>query len=202
MHTNNNHLFILFFLLLITPLLSSGQAQKLVFDLLYKDKKLGELTAQHYQKGDTLFYISNTSIKTRIITPLNVEYTYLVKKDLNKQLLFAEVTIVVNGKTRTHSFTRKKENAYIFTESNKSHKINRAINYSSVQLLFEEPTGVKEIYSEEQGKFLTLRQESRHKYIKSAKNDSEYYYVNGNLNQAVLDIGIISFEVLKATVSK
>ncbi len=202
MHPIKNHLFILVFLLLITPLLSSGQAQKLVFELVYKDKNLGKLTARHYKKGDTLFYISNTSIKTRIITPLNVEYTYLVKKDLNKQLLFAEVTIVVNGKTRTHSFTRKKENAYIFTESNKSHKINRPINYSSVQLLFEEPAGVKEIYSEEQGKFLTLQQESRHKYIKSSKKDSEYHYVNGNLHKAVLDIGIISFEVLKATVSK
>ena len=202
MHPNKNHLLILVFLFLIFPILSSGQAQKLVFELVYKDKNLGKLTARHYKKGDTLFYISNTSIKTRIITPLNVEYTYLVKKDLNKQLLFAEVTIVVNGKTRTHSFTRKKENTYIFTDSNKSHKINRAINYSSVQLLFEEPAGVKEIYSEEQGKFLTLRQESRHKYIKSSKNDSEYHYVNGNLHKAVLDIGIISFEVLKATVSK
>lgn len=202
MHPIKNHLLILVFLFLIFPILSSGQAQKLVFELVYKDKNLGKLTARHYKKGDTLFYISNTSIKTRIITPLNVEYTYLVKKDLNKQLLFAEVTIVVNGKTRTHSFTRKKENAYIFTESNKSHKINRPINYSSVQLLFEEPAGVKEIYSEEQGKFLTLQQESRHKYIKSSKKDSEYHYVNGNLHKAVLDIGIISFEVLKATVSK
>ena len=68
-----------------------------------------------------------------------------------------------------------------------------------MQLLFEEPIGIKKVYAEEHGEFHSIKKIGQHSYLKTAPNGhkSTYYYKNGILQKSDIDSGVIKFSIVQ-----
>ncbi|MBB4120065.1 hypothetical protein GGR32_002377 [Mesonia hippocampi] len=189
---------------LITTFYSTAQQETLMFDILHKDRKIGELHATKNIDDSLTTYTSNTEISTKIITSINVLYSYHVVYKNNK-LKEAKTLIKVNDKIRTQAHTIYRDGAYYFSEKeNNSQRLDtKKISYSTVKLMFEEPKNVTSLFAEEHGNFHKLDYVTQHTYKKTipgeSRKENTYTYKKGTLVKGILDVGIISFELQKAT---
>ena len=103
---------------------------------------------------------------------------------------------MLNGHVRTKTSTTKTNSSYNFIkDDDNAVKVNGPINYSTVQLLFEEPKGISKVYGEEQGNFHKLEKTGEHTYLKTTPegHKNTYYYKDSNLQKAEVHAGVISF---------
>ena len=189
---------LLVFFIAVTNL--RAQETDLLFDVVHKEKTIGTLTAKKKLVGKNFHYFNHTAIRTRILfANIEVDYQYTVVYAAN-QLLKAAAKIRLNGNTRTNTFTEKNAQDYIFyDDGQQERRIGENIGYSTVNLLFEEPENIEQVYAEEHGEFHQLKKISAHTYEKTNSKGkvNTYYYKNGSLEKAVIDIGLINFEILK-----
>lgn len=186
--------FFIFFLFISTY---GQKQQQLVFDVIHRDKKVGEFIARKVTNGETTEYISKTEINTRILTRIEVKYNFKVLYK-NHELQNAYTEVLVNGKRRTNSKTQKHQNNYYFYDCGKKEQsITSPISFSSILLIFQEPKSIAKVYSEEHGEFHELKQKSAHCYLKTNPKGriNTYSYKNGHLQIAKLDGGLIDFEL-------
>ncbi len=192
----------LFHFIISVFLITSLQAQEtdLLFNIIHKNNTIGTLTAKKKPVGENVHYYNHTAISTRILfANIEVDYQYTVVYNQD-QLIKAAAKIRLNGNTRTNTFTEKNVQDYIFYENGKQQRsITENIAYSTVNLLFEEPLHIDKVYAEEHGEFHELKKIRRHTYekINSKGKVNTYFYKNGILEKAVIDIGLINFEIIK-----
>ncbi|MGO3707917.1 MAG: DUF6134 family protein [Mesonia hippocampi] len=197
-------LCLVLFIFLAHVFTSTAQQKTLLFDILHKDKKIGKLHATKNVNDSLITYTSNTEISTKIITSINVLYSYLVVYKDHK-LQEAKTLIKVNDKIRTQTHTLYRDGVYYFSEKeNNSQRLDaKKITYSTVKLMFEEPKNITSLFAEEHGNFHKLAPTALHAYKKTipgeSRKENTYIYKNGTLAKGILDVGIISFELQKAT---
>ena len=182
-------------LVCISITLNAQQQENLTFEIIHNNKPIGELKAVKEIKDGKTTYTDNTSIVAHIFTKIEVNYKYKCVFSNNK-LLQADVVIKLNGHVRTKTSTTKTNSSYNFIkDDDKAVKVNEPINYSTVQLLFEEPAGISKVYGEEQGNFHKLKKTGEHTYLKTTLegHKNTYYYKDGNLQKAEVHAGVISF---------
>ena len=81
--------------------------------------------------------------------------------------------VYFNGRERTNTKTLKSNSGYKFYDSGELEKnIKQSVSYCAVQLIFEEPSGIDKVYSEETGAFHSLTKIASHSYSK--ENEKEY----------------------------
>lgn len=179
-------------------LLSSQKTSSTVlsFDILHKNKVVGNLVATKTINEDVVNYHSFTQIETKILTTIDIKYNYNVffKKE---QLYKSDVNILLNGKAFAETNTLYANGEYQVTKNKKQSKFKGLITYSTVLLYFKEPVKVKECYSEQDGSINDLVSLGNHKYKKvNAKgNENMYTYKNGVLYEATIDGGLINFVI-------
>lgn len=167
------------------------------YDVFYKEKIIGILTATKKQQGGIAYYENTTSIDTRIIAKIQVDYNYEVKYK-GSDMLEANALITLNGKQRTNAVTQKKDDGYVFVKNDdKPETLNEAIGYSTVKLIFEEPVNIRQVYAEEHGEFHTIGKTAGHTYEKKTPDGkvNMYMYSNGILQSAQIDGGVINFSI-------
>ncbi|WP_417888013.1 DUF6134 family protein [Zunongwangia sp.] len=174
-----------------------SQQKQLVFDVIHRDKKIGEFVASRVKNNKIITYTSKTAIEARLLAKINVNYNFevLYEDDLMQK---AYTEVIVNGKRRTDSKTIKRKNSYLFFDcGDHESTINYPISFSSILLIFEEPISVSKIYSEENGNFQKITRVKSHCYTKENKKGrvNTYFYRNGLLQKAFIDSGLIDFEL-------
>lgn len=188
----------LIFLLIFFKLsYSFAQITNLKYKVIYKDKEVGTLDAIKRTNDSITFYQNKTEIDTRIITKIRLEYDYEITFE-NGLLNKAIVQIELNGKSRKNSKTILEKNKYHYYEDEDlSHLISENINYTAAMLMLEEPIGIKNVYSEENGTFHSLKKIKKHIYEKKGEKNriNTYIYENAVLKKAIIDAGIIEFQV-------
>lgn len=192
-------------ILLLIPILilfafssSTIQEKRQVFDIIHKGKSIGTLYAKREQVGSKTIYSNRTEIDTRIIAKIEVDYNYKVVYE-NNALSHAYVLILFNGKEKTNTYTHKNNQSYIFYEDDEEeNRIHESISYGTVNLMFEEPENVKKVYAEEHGCFHPIKKIASHEYEKTSHKgkNSVYKYKNGELLEAEVDAGLISFKIV------
>lgn len=188
--------FISFFI----PSLNSINAseENMHFDVVYNSKIIGNLTATRSTKNSKTYYQSATNIQTRIITTVHVFYTYDVIFN-NGSLEKSSVQITVNDKPHTETLTQWVKTKYQIVETNRSKKIlEDSIPYSSIMLYFKEPVNISKCYSEQNGNFNDIISKGNHAYkkVNSKGNENVYYYQKGALKRALIDGGLVKFEII------
>ena len=190
--------FFIFFTFLIIQFTAVSQNKSFNYAVIHKENKIGQLEAIKKKNAEIIEYSTATNIETRILAKIEVNYNFQVFFK-GHQLTKAEAEIFVNGKNRTSTKTiRTNEKFYKFYDSGKLEKsIKSPISYTCIQLMFEEPIGIKKAYSEETGEFQSIRKIGNHSYAKENEKGREslYYYKNGILQTAKIDAGIIEFEL-------
>ncbi|WP_055436893.1 DUF6134 family protein [Lacinutrix algicola] len=177
---------------------SKTSVETLYFDIIHKDKVIGSLKATKTIKDSTTFYKSSTTIETRIIKEIRVNYKYDVTFK-NNLLETSNVDITVNEKPHAKTDTKKKGTDYkIVKNENEVEIVKDAISFATVQLYFKEPKNVDSCYSEQDGSFNTIKALGNHSYKKTNSKGREniYYYKKGALKNATIDGGLITFEIV------
>ncbi|WP_394357293.1 DUF6134 family protein [Dokdonia donghaensis] len=108
----------------------------------------------------------------------------------------------VNDKPRAQTYTRKQDSLFIISRDYKRPQFYKEpINYTTIQLYFEEPIGLTSCYSEQDGSINKLVALGNHSYKKvNAKGlENLYFYKDGRLIKASIDGGVIQFELVATT---
>ncbi|MDO6603693.1 DUF6134 family protein [Arenibacter palladensis] len=168
------------------------------FDIVLKDKIVGVLKVSQNTKDSITYYQSSTVIKTRLIKDIELDYNYDVS--FNDMLLKkTNVQITVNNKPHSETITLWKDGYYQITEnSNEENTIIEPIAYTTILLYFQEPVDIDRCYSEQDGSINHIVPLGNHTYkkINSQGKENTYYYNNGILKKAVIDGGIVNFEMV------
>ncbi|ADV50486.1 hypothetical protein Celal_3215 [Cellulophaga algicola DSM 14237] len=179
--------------------LESPPDKTLWFDIIYKEKTIGSLIATKSTKDAKINYHTSSTIKFRIIKEIAVNYKYDVSFNA-KVLKKAAVNISINEKSHAKTLTHWHGNEYQITKNDKPEvAIKNTITYATVLLYFVEPLDITDCYSEQDGSFNTIISLGNHGYKKINANgkENEYYYKNGVLEKAVIDGGLIAFEMVR-----
>lgn len=170
----------------------------LYFDIVHKNNVVGSLKATKTIDGPMVYYQSLTSIETRIIKEIEVDYMYDVTFE-NEILEMATVNISLNDRTHAKTRTERKEAHYQIVKNGETETaLKDTIGYATILLYFEEPVNISRCYSEQAGKFNTIVSLGDHSYkkINSTGKENRYYYKEGVLEKAVIDGGLVQFEII------
>ncbi|QRM89368.1 hypothetical protein FG167_09000 [Lacinutrix sp. WUR7] len=170
----------------------------LKFDIVLKEKIVGQLQASKTFKDSKIHYQSATNISTRFITDLSVNYKYNVVFN-NHNLKKADVYITINNKPHAETSTEWQGDHYLIKQNDdKARFYDETINYSTILMYFEEPKDVVSCFSEEDGSINTIIPLGDHTYKKVNAKGKEniYYYKKGKLIRAEIDGGLISFQMI------
>ncbi|MDF4202977.1 hypothetical protein PXD56_08430 [Maribacter sp. SA7] len=199
---SSTHLIITFCSLLFLNLngdkINSQPYNTLSFNIIHKDKIVGNLHATKTIKSSRVNYQSITTINTRIIKEIEVNYEYDVTYE-NSLLKTANVLIEVNNKPHANITTSWKESYYQITKNNKKEKVVESdITYATILLYFKEPLDIQKCYSEQDGSFNTIVALGNHIYKKINAKDQEniYHYKDGFLKKAEINGGLVNFEIV------
>lgn len=172
--------------------------RSLNFDVVHKGNVIGSLNATKTLKDAMIYYESSTTIETRIIKEIRVNYKYNVAFE-NNMLESSNVDITINEKPHAKTHTLWNDTDYQVVKNDEDEKIlTDSINYATVQLYFKEPKHIKKCYSEQDGSFNTITALGNHSYKKTNSEGREniYFYKKGILQKATIDGGLIKFEII------
>tara|TARA_R110000868_G_scaffold65870_2_gene196773 strand:+ start:2888 stop:3505 length:618 start_codon:yes stop_codon:yes gene_type:complete len=170
----------------------------LTFDIINKNEVIGNLKATKTSTDTKTHYQSVTTISTKILKEIKVNYKYDVTYERNK-LKKANVYIDVNDKPYADILTNWEAKHYQITKNDKKEKVvEDEINYATILLYFNEPIDIERCYSEQDGSFNTIVPLGNHTYKKiNAKNhENIYYYKNGFLQKAEINGGLVKFGII------
>ena len=168
------------------------------FDIIHKDNVVGSLKASKTIKDSKVHYQSVTTINTRVIKEIDVNYLYNVTYE-NDKLKRANVLIDVNDKPYADILTTWENSYYQITKNGKKELVvEDNIDYATILLYFQEPKNVNSCYSEQDGSFNQILALGNHAYkkINANNNENTYYYQNGILESAEIDGGLIKFKLV------
>lgn len=170
----------------------------MTFDIINKNEVIGNLKATKTSTDTKTHYQSVTTISTKILKEIKVNYKYDVTYERNK-LKKANVYIDVNDKPYADILTNWEAKHYQITKNDKKEKVvEDEINYATILLYFNEPIDIERCYSEQDGSFNTIVPLGNHTYKKiNAKNhENIYYYKNGFLQKAEINGGLVKFGII------
>lgn len=190
--------FILFHMLSYQEQGLDASNTHLKFDIVLKEKVVGQLQATKSFKDAKAHYQSSTNITTRFIKDITVNYKYNVIFNANT-LEKADVHITVNNRPHAETKTEWLNDHYrIQHNDDKAISYNKTINYSTILMYFIEPENISFCFSEEDGSINTIIPLGNHTYkkINAKGKENIYYYKNGKLIKAEIDGGLISFQMI------
>ncbi|WP_111707694.1 DUF6134 family protein [Lutibacter citreus] len=177
---------------------SNTSEENIYFDVVHNTKVIGSLKATKIIKNSQTIYKSSTTIKTRIIKDICVNYKYnVIFKDAFLET--SNVHITINDKSHTKTLTEWKDAKYQIIKNEKKRKTFKdSISYSTVQLYFNEPINIKSCYSEQDGSFNTIVAMGNYTYkkVNSKGKENMYFYKKGILKKAIIDGGAIKFKII------
>ena len=156
-----------------------------IFTLLRNDKPIGEITARHFNDGADQKFEVSTKVDVRVLIRIRYRVNYTSEFDSDDVLVSSAYKQSLNGKQQKNIQLSKKGRKYHVMNKGKSAKLGENdINFNALKLYFREPIGVSKIYSENQGKNVSVRRVGQGHYVLIQANgrESHYRYVDGQLN--------------------
>jgi hypothetical protein len=192
------YLFFFSFVICQLAFVSSPPEKKLSFDMIWRGKSVGTLYATQKTTDSKIYYHSSTNIQIKFIKTFDINYEYDVLFD-NSILQSANVDINYNGNQHAQTQTKRKNNEYqVIKDEKLETTFTETVRYSTISMYFEEPVNIGRCYSEQEGDFNTIVHLGNHKYKKTntSGRESFFFYKNGRLEKAIIDGGIVSFEMI------
>ncbi|RYG05440.1 MAG: hypothetical protein EOO02_03820 [Chitinophagaceae bacterium] len=158
-----------------------AQNNTVMYDVIYKDEKIGSTRINTITGGDSLHCSIVTNISTRFIFSIKVksveESTYHSGK-----LVHSITNRNVNGNEKVNRTTVAGINNYsVHREGTKSIFKSDKINFNVMMLYLTEPVGITKIYSDNHQQFLRIANTGPHTYRLNMPdgNHNLYHYTNG-----------------------
>lgn len=149
------------------------------YDIIKSNKVIGYMICSKTEKNETVEYINESNAKFSILIDVSV-YSKLQSSFSEGVLRNGKLLRQVNGKTKADKQIDWDNNHYLIKNDGKSATLKSEINFSTACLMYVEPTGIKNIFSENFGQYVTINEIVPHKYVlKLPDGDNIYTYQNG-----------------------
>lgn len=158
----------------------TSSAQKLTYKVKVDGKESGTLIANKSGKKNNYTYTIQSNIKTTML--FSVELKYDLKSIVeNGKLKSSRLVQLINGVKQTDNTTTQKGSGYVFKDKSGEEKtINNNITIIVPELYFSEPKNQKAIWSDNHGKFLSMKKEGNAYLLDTGDGqNSTYTYVKG-----------------------
>ena len=173
-------------------------AQEVNYDLLSKNKVIGSLTARKTKTNKGYEY----KVKSKVNYLYIYSYSYQLESEFeNGHLIRNTLKTYLNGKESSSGSIRKVDDHYEISNDGEKTIFNGEITYSEAMIYFEEPINKTKLFSEFLGKDKLIKKIKSGNYkLTNPKNGyvSNYIYKNQLLQIAVIDLGLLSFKIVKS----
>ncbi len=166
----------IFFLAVFTLLSSSLFAQKLTFEV-YKGKEvIGSLEAWKHSEG-----ANSTFALQQQVSPFSAQSFSLTANYENGKLVSAISRNLFEDEVQTSTSVKwDGETYHVLQDATYTALDSGPAPISTASLYFHEPSGKKRVFSETDGKFLSLKQFSDHTYGYQLPNGDKHYFTYEN----------------------
>jgi hypothetical protein len=178
----------------------TSSAQKLTYKVKVDGKDSGTLIANKSGKKNNYTYTIQSNIKTTML--FSVELKYDLKSIVeNGKLKSSRLVQLINGVKQTDNTTTQKGRGYIFKDKSGEEKtINNNITIIVPELYFSEPKNQKAIWSDNHGKFLSMKKDGDSYLLDTGDSqNSTYTYEKGICKkvESTQAFSNITFELVK-----
>ena len=178
----------------------TSSAQKLTYKVKVDGKESGTLIANKSGKKNNYTYTIQSNIKTTML--FSVELKYDLKSIVeNGKLKSSRLVQLINGVKQTDNTTTQKGSGYVFKDKSGEEKtISSNITIIVPELYFSEPKNQKAIWSDNHGKFLSIKKEGDSYILDTGDGqNSTYNYLKGICKkvESTQAFSNITFELVK-----
>ena len=178
---------------------------KTLFQNNLYEKAIQEASRKYKIKNYRIEKLKPSGIKTLLkfacllCTMAKLQRRNIFEKNI---LLLSNVIETANGKTQTNSETKRNSTGYgVTTKKETKTIIHKGITNNLSKIYFEEPLGIKLIWSDSFGEMLTLKPAGEHRYELILPNgkSSFYSYIKGicTLVETEIVFGKLTFTLTK-----
>lgn len=168
------------------------------FSVMQYNEKVGEIQGMKSTFDEKIIYTCLTKATPRKIIKIKIASEYEVQMEAGK-MKASDANVTVRGAIYAQNHIEYCEADCIEKKDEKTHYIQKSITYTTTMLYFEEPININRVYSELDGSFHTLKNKGNHVYEKITPDGEKslFYYQNGSLLKAKLDMGVFEFKIVK-----
>lgn len=166
------------------------------YNLLIRDKVVGELVAVREVKNGQEVYRNITDVEANLLKKFNIKFD-LTSVFTEGELHRCHSKTVVNGSLHKETLITRKGNAYHVNINGDKSRVDHRITYASSMLILREPKGLNLCFSEQDGEFHPLEYKGNGYYKKQNPSGgiNDYSYRDGKLAYAKVSTGWFSFEI-------
>ncbi len=169
-------------LITFLPIISLAQSEQLDYNIMFNGTTIGWLKLEKNEVGNKSNLQLTSEIKTNILFPIKV-FSKETSTYENGKLIYSSQFRKTNGKTKIDKEIKLHENQYEIIENNKKTKLSYpVIDTNLLSLFFQEPKCTKEVYCDNQQRFI--------KPIKMDDGGYKMKFPNGNCNSYYYKEGI------------
>lgn len=158
---------------------TSDYSHQAYYDIIKNDKVIGYMLCSKTEKNEMTEYTNESSAKFSMLIEISV-YSKLQSSFSEGILRYGKLVRQVNGKTRSNKQIAWEKDQYLIRNDGRSASFKSVINFSTACLMYVEPTGINNIFSENFGQYIAVNEITSHKYaLKLPDGDNIYTYQNG-----------------------
>lgn len=168
---------------------SNSRAQKpierdtLIYDLFVDEEVIGSMEViQTINADSSINYSSKSNVDYKLLFSFNIKFLYQSELDQKGNYLSSRFTYFLNGSIKESNWVRKVNSEYYVYENNEVIKIiKNEINFTAIELYFNEPLNEKKLFSERFIEMFEIEKASDHSYDIEfpGGNLHRYFYKNG-----------------------
>jgi len=170
-------------LIVFSSLLKTGDGvdahvSKAYYDIIKNEKVIGYMLCSKLANNETVEYINESSAHFSILIDISV-YSKLHSSFNNGILRDGKLLRVVNGKTKAEKSIAWNNDKYLINSDGKSSTLQSKINFTTACLMYVEPQGIQNIFSENFGSYINIKAIAAHKYefkLPDGSNNTYTYY--------------------------
>ncbi len=159
---------------------NNRESGRLHYEVVRNGDVIGDLYATKTPTGAGIDYSTESTVKVKMLMTFSL-YSKVTGLFRNGVLVNGSALRTVNGKARVKTTILWNTNKYVIHEDDEREEIMQDITYTTARLYHDEPTGIKNIFSENFRKFIPLKEIRPHYYeLKLPDGNSNFYsYANG-----------------------
>lgn len=149
------------------------------YDIIRNNKVIGYMVCSKIERNETIEYINESTAKFSVLIDVSV-YSKLQSSFSKEMLLTGKMIRQVNGKTKADKYISWNQGQYAISNDGKQGSFSSKINFSTACLMYAEPVGMAQIFSENFGKNITIKEITPHKYALQLPDGSNNFYTYSN----------------------
>jgi hypothetical protein len=150
-----------------------------MYDVIRNGDVIGNLQASKANNGSEVEFVTESNVSVRLLMSFSM-YSKVTGAFRNGVLVNGSALRKVNGHNKLKTEILWQNDHYVLKEDDGQTLIHEKITYTTACLFNQEPVGLNRIFSENFGKFITLKEVRPHYYELHLPDGNKNYYSYAN----------------------